>query len=1013
MAVVLPGLVAGTNWIKKSLDTRGGATEAIPAISCQKLTVNKTTIKSGEAVEIKAEMPGFFGMIRYGKCVDGGNCRAAGSQNPATAATGTGTVVRDLMLMEPGKYVFEASAFESEKCRYLCSSGGTIYRKTDEAASCEQAGVWEAAGTCANGCRPQYVTVEAGTNLAGYKSITVEGYVRNPQNPTDPGIDGAGLDVRVIKDYYGARQHFPCWPDTTGGSLIRTGSGGTKGKFTANCSFEASGTGKVDAILIKETNLAGFSDSLNPPTECGGADKCIFINTNEIAYKDLSANKTVAIIFYDNPPPSPTPTRTPTPTVTPVPTRTPTPTATRAPTLTPVPTRTSTPTQIPTATNVPSLTSVPTNTPMPPLPENLHCDETYRGNTTGASGYIGREVEMPCRGGVTYIEYSLEHDLSGSTGGIRIDVKYEGTLIFSSGERVGDGIQREALSFGPGTSNKLEVAVISAPNTNRNKEWSFKIGCSCSPLITPTSTLTPTPTPVAACGNNYSSGGGQGVENKELEMGCSEGTTTLRIKTYHIEDRAEISYEGRQLVDTGYITTQGEIPAVYLFSFGPGRSTKVSVKITAPLYGTRWDYIIDCPVCGPPGTTPTATPRPPTSTPTLIPTNTPIPTITPTPMPTFIPGMPACTGLQIYPNPKSPNGLFRIKYESNSQTSFRRYQIGDPSQWVGGDPNYPIESRPGLDLGEGYTNNFEGKMYLSPDPYILAVSVFNQNCDRLCSSNGKLYAVRDCRYLTNPNPIGDCLNTCRADVRVVAGFDQNCSIFGEEKMAKESGARSSWTGLMATNFDGMVYCPDSRKELCVTESLKKNPSISYQHSGPTAKLSRMIIFGRQYGGWETDPTEMYILDQEVYESTRSVNQAILATALRTSYDNGISGHIYNLEDKNLVLVEGKKYLFVLNGRYEVFTQGGQRRDGYNIGGCSNCDYYNLNDPNRQCSKIAAGVMPTQCYPLPQPDGSAYYQVYVKPCAGGQNNYNKKSEVRLNPVVDFIKTILPKTKPRTK
>lgn len=901
MAVLLPGLAAGTSWLKKARDTRGRASEiAVPTMNCRGLSTDKAIIKSRETAELRAEVGEFFGMIRYGKCPDEGNCRVANSLNPATLGTGTGSIVKTLILADPGKYVFEVNTFESEKCRFLCSNAGTVYRKTDETASCETPGVWENAGVCASNCRPQYVTVEGGSGLVGnFKSITVEGYVRNPQNPTDPGIDGAGLDIRVIKDYYGIRQHFPCMPDTTGGSLVRTGINGRRGYFTANCSFETSGTGKVDAILIKETNLPGFSDSLNPPTECGGPTKCIFVNTNEIAYKDLSGIQTVPIIFYDNPPPTPTSTKTPTPTITPSPTRTPTmtpiPTRTLTPTITivptAIPTATTTPTRLPTNTLSPTATRAPTAT-RTPTPTVVLTD-TPRPTLAPTATPTRPMPTMGCR---------------------------------AEGE-----------------------------TCSRNEDCCRPGECRQGKCTQPS--ISPTP---QTCHDEHVSGI-SGVDEREVEMYYTEGNTTLIFNAMDVPDRVEVFYEGRKILASRLFTPGGW----WEFHYGPGRSTKLKVRVVSPFGGTKWSYRLNCVDPERIGERPQ------------------------------VPEVPSCSNLQVYSNPKLSNSWFRVRYDSNPQTSFRRYQIGDPSQWIGGDPNYPIETRPGLDLGEGYLDNFEGKMFLSPDPYILAVSVFNATCDRMCSSNGKLYEVRDCRYLTNPTPIGSCTNTCRTNFSVVTGFGESCQSFGGEVLAKESGG---WiyrygAGLIWTQ-DG-TYLECQNLNYCVKEALKKNPSISYIYSGPPAKLSKFTMMGRDFGNGE-----VFLLDQEVYERTRDVNRALLGKA--GSGGGTGRGRDFYFEGQNIVLREGKKYLFVANLRGFWDTLGGHRY-GYNEGSCSECDYYNLENPERQCANIRSGQMIPYCYPLPQPEATAHYQIYVKPCVGMGN----KSDSKSNPIKNLIRRIRPR------
>ena len=97
--------------------------------------------------------------------------------------------------------------------------------------------------------------------------------------------------------------------------------------------------------------------------------------------------------------------------------------------------------------------------------------------------------------------------------------------------------------------------------------------------------------PVTACNVLTNSGGGQNVINNVHELGRTQGTFTFSWDSFAVPDRYEVLYEGTVIFDTGNVSGSGTQQIVY----GPGATTRVTVRTTGQAAGTLWRYTVGCP----------------------------------------------------------------------------------------------------------------------------------------------------------------------------------------------------------------------------------------------------------------------------------------------------------------------------------------------------------------------------------------------------------------------------------
>ena len=113
-----------------------------------------------------------------------------------------------------------------------------------------------------------------------------------------------------------------------------------------------------------------------------------------------------------------------------------------------------------------------------------------------------------------------------------------------------------------------------------------------STTTTTTRPTTPTSGPPEnlACGTTANSGG-EGVTTKIHQLARNSGTFQLNRDAYSVPDRFEVFYEGRLIFDSGVVSGQ----QTHTITYGPGRDTSVTVRVTGDQSGTQWQYTVSCP----------------------------------------------------------------------------------------------------------------------------------------------------------------------------------------------------------------------------------------------------------------------------------------------------------------------------------------------------------------------------------------------------------------------------------
>ena len=94
--------------------------------------------------------------------------------------------------------------------------------------------------------------------------------------------------------------------------------------------------------------------------------------------------------------------------------------------------------------------------------------------------------------------------------------------------------------------------------------------------------------------NEISDAGGQGGSYKRHELGRGGPTSfVLRYQTFQVKDRVTVIYEGKEIFNSGFVGTGGDV--FRRIDLPPGVSTSVLVRIDAPENGTEWNYTVGCP----------------------------------------------------------------------------------------------------------------------------------------------------------------------------------------------------------------------------------------------------------------------------------------------------------------------------------------------------------------------------------------------------------------------------------
>ncbi|HEY9888699.1 MAG TPA: hypothetical protein V6D02_09885 [Candidatus Obscuribacterales bacterium] len=99
-----------------------------------------------------------------------------------------------------------------------------------------------------------------------------------------------------------------------------------------------------------------------------------------------------------------------------------------------------------------------------------------------------------------------------------------------------------------------------------------------------------TATPVEYCNREQASGGSAG-DRRVLQMTANQGVIQLDYEMYQVPDRIEIFYEGRTLLDTGFISGTDSLTIPFA-----GQSGRMEVVVTGnTVSDTQWNYLLRCP----------------------------------------------------------------------------------------------------------------------------------------------------------------------------------------------------------------------------------------------------------------------------------------------------------------------------------------------------------------------------------------------------------------------------------
>ncbi|MEO0456953.1 MAG: hypothetical protein AAF152_10300 [Cyanobacteria bacterium P01_A01_bin.114] len=96
---------------------------------------------------------------------------------------------------------------------------------------------------------------------------------------------------------------------------------------------------------------------------------------------------------------------------------------------------------------------------------------------------------------------------------------------------------------------------------------------------------------VAFCDREQASGGQEG-DRRTVQMSTNQGELELEFEMYGVPDRLQILYEGRELLDTGFVSGSQTLSVPL-----SGKSARVDVIVTGnqEQSGTQWDYTLRCP----------------------------------------------------------------------------------------------------------------------------------------------------------------------------------------------------------------------------------------------------------------------------------------------------------------------------------------------------------------------------------------------------------------------------------
>lgn len=136
------------------------------------------------------------------------------------------------------------------------------------------------------------------------------------------------------------------------------------------------------------------------------------------------------------------------------------------------------------------------------------------------------------------------------------------------------------------TSIDMEVlcAFASYPENDLNVS-------ACNEANLGTVSTTTTGGSVAFCDREQASGGQEG-DQRTVQMGSNRGEIEIEYEMYGVPDRLQIVYEGKELLNTGFVSGNNRVSVPF-----EGKSGRVEVIITGNQQesGTQWDYTLYCP----------------------------------------------------------------------------------------------------------------------------------------------------------------------------------------------------------------------------------------------------------------------------------------------------------------------------------------------------------------------------------------------------------------------------------
>ncbi|NET10486.1 MAG: hypothetical protein F6K16_38465 [Symploca sp. SIO2B6] len=150
----------------------------------------------------------------------------------------------------------------------------------------------------------------------------------------------------------------------------------------------------------------------------------------------------------------------------------------------------------------------------------------------------------------------------------------------TSGSRTVTSFDRETAL----TSVDMEVLCTFASNQDKTLDVP---ACAEADLYVPT---IDGQVQLAFCNREQGSGGQEG-DRRTVQMSTNQGEITLEYETFQIPDRFQLIYEGRQILDTGFISGSNELTIPF-----SGRSGRVDVIVTGNQSdSTQWNYTLQCP----------------------------------------------------------------------------------------------------------------------------------------------------------------------------------------------------------------------------------------------------------------------------------------------------------------------------------------------------------------------------------------------------------------------------------